>query len=182
MTDGRIMLLPDPSLVVLVGASGAGKTTFAARWFAPGEILSSDALRQHLAGDPADQAATRSAFSVLHRALSRRLSQGRLTVVDATNVQRHARRALTRRAGFAGVPAIAIVFDLDPALVLARNALRAGRIVPVDVVTSHLEDLRRGLRDGLASDGFADVTILREPGDVESLVLERAPRQRADVG
>src|SRR5919197_5801069 len=106
-----VVRIPDPSLVVLVGAAGSGKTTFAARWFAPEEVLSSDALREVVSGDAADQRATRSAFGILHRALTRRLAAGRLTVIDATNVQAYARRALLRRSALAGVPAVALVFD-----------------------------------------------------------------------
>jgi predicted kinase len=124
MGEPRVIEIPDPALVVLVGAAGAGKTTFAARHFAADEVLSSDGLREAISGDAADQRATGPAFAALHRALTRRLHAGRLTVVDATNVTPTARGALLRRAAAAGVPAFAIVLDMPPALVIARNASR----------------------------------------------------------
>lgn len=166
------LALPDPSLVVLIGAAGAGKSTLAARLFQPADILSSDAYRALVAGDASDQRVTRVAFSILHRELARRLGAGRLTVVDATNVQTHARRSLVRRATAAGVPAFAIALNLPPALVLARNATRTGRIVPEAAVRRQIEDLDRSLRRGLEADGFAAVHVLRSVADVDA--LERA--------
>ena len=103
------ILVPDPSLVLLVGAAGAGKTTFAARHFAPGEVLSSDAYRALVSGDEADQSVSRVAFRILHRELERRLADRLLTVVDATNVAPGNRRQLIRRARAAGVPVVALV-------------------------------------------------------------------------
>jgi predicted kinase len=163
--------LPDPSLVVLVGAAGSGKSTLAARLFPRDAILSSDAFRAVVAGNEADQRATRTAFSILHRELSRRLAARRTTVVDATNVTAFARRALVRRAMVAGVPAVAIVLDLDPGLVLARNAARAGRVVPGHAVEQHQRDLARSLRRGLGDEGFAAVHILRKPDEVDALEI-----------
>jgi protein phosphatase len=164
--------LPDPSLVVLIGAAGAGKSTLATRLFQPADILSSDAYRALVAGDEGDQRVTQVAFSILHRELARRLGAGRLTVVDATNVQTHARRSLVRRATAAGLPAVAIALNLPPALVLARNATRAGRIVPEAAVRRQIDDLDRSLRRGLDGDGFAAVHILRSAAEVDA--LERA--------
>lgn len=168
------IVLPDPGLIVLVGAAGAGKTTFATRHFAPDEVLSSDAFRAVLAGDEADQDATGPAFALLHRHLARRLSAGRLTVVDATNILRSARRPLLHRARTAGVPTVAIVFDLPAAVVIERNAGRAGRVVPTAVVERHLAALRSALdSDRLASDGFDEVVVLRSPDDLDAVVLAR---------
>ena len=109
------ILVPDPSLVLLIGAAGAGKTTFAARHFAPDEVLSSDAYRALVSGDEANQKVSRVAFSILHRDLERRLLAGQLTVVDATNVEPRNRRDLIRRAHAAGLPVVALVLDLPPA-------------------------------------------------------------------
>ncbi|HUQ43052.1 MAG TPA: AAA family ATPase [Candidatus Limnocylindria bacterium] len=165
--------IPEPALVVLVGAAGAGKSTLAARHFAPGEVLSSDAYRAMVSGDPTDQRATRTAFAMLHRELERRLAAGRTAVVDATSVTSFARRALGRRATAGGRPAIAIVLDLGAPLVRARNATRPGRIVPGEVVDRHLRDLAHSLRRGLGNEGFAAIHVLRTAAEVDALVIER---------
>jgi protein phosphatase len=173
--DPIVIDVPDPSLVVLVGAAGAGKSTFAARHFAPDEVLSSDAFRALVGGDPADQLATRPAFAALHRALAARLQGGRLTLIDATNVQPHARRSLAARAAGANVPAIAIVLDLPPDLVLARNAARMGNAVVPDVaVIAQLEMLATTLaREPAPWPGFAAVHRLRTPGAVDAVLVRR---------
>ena len=174
--------LPEPCLVVLVGAAGSGKSTLAARLFAPDEILSSDGYRARISGDPADQGVTRAAFQALHRELERRLAAGRTTVVDATNVTSFARRSLLRRAARHGVAAVAIVLDLDPALVRARNATRPGRIVPTAAVEQQLESLARSLRrDELAADGFAAVHLIRTAGQQDELTMARPRARRADT-
>ncbi len=166
--------LPEPCLVVLVGAAGAGKSTLAARLFDPSEVLSSDAHRALVGADAGDQTVTRTAFAILHRQLSRRMTERRSTVVDATNVTPFARRQVVRRAAANGVAAIAIVLDLDPLLVLARNATRPGRIVPEAAVRRQQADLARSLRRGhLLDEGFAAVHVLRTATEVDELVVER---------
>jgi protein phosphatase len=173
----RVIAIADPSLVVLVGAAGSGKSTFAARHFAADEVLSSDAYRALLSGDEADQRRTRTAFSILHREVVRRLAAGRLVVVDATNVEHHARRALVERAGAAGVPAIAIVLALPPRVVHARNAARTERIVDSAVVERHLARLAVALGDGgINSEGFAAVHILGSVEEIAGVALERHRR------
>ena len=176
--DPLLLAVPDPSLVVLIGAAGAGKSTFAARHFAPDEVLSSDKFRAVVAGDPSDQRATRPAFAILHRELGRRLAAGLLTVVDATNVTAHARRGLLARANAAGVPAIASVLDLPYDLVRARNRARSGgAAIPDDAVLAQLADLERTIeREGAGGwPGFAAVHRLRTAEDVDRVVVRREP-------
>jgi predicted kinase len=159
---------------VLVGAAGSGKTTFAARHFAAREVLSSDAYRAMIAGDEADQRATRPAFAALHREVARRLAAGMLTVVDATNVEHHARVALLKRTRGVGLPAAAIVFDLPTDVVQQRNAARAGRIVDPVIVTAHLALLRRAIDSGrLEAEGFDPIHVFRYPEEVDAAVVTR---------
>jgi len=170
--------IEDPSLVVLIGAAGAGKSTFAERHFADEEILSSDRYRRLVSGDEANQAATRAAFTRLHRDLETRLANRLLTVVDATSVQAHARRALLARAAAAGVPTIAIVLDLPADTVYARNAARPARTVDFAVVSRQLAGVRASL-DGpdpaIAEDGFDRVVILRDAAEVDAVRIRRRP-------
>lgn len=173
-----MLAIPDPSLVVLVGAAGSGKSSFAARHFAPGEILSSDAFRALVAGDAGDQRATRPAFAALHRALASRMAARMLTVVDATNVQPSARRQLLNRAAMADVPAIAIVLDLPVAVVLARNASRSGSaLVPDAAVLAQHAAVERTLlaEPPEARARFEQVFRLTRPDDVERVVVTRRP-------
>lgn len=169
-----VLDLPEPCLVVLVGAAGSGKSTLAARLFTPDQVLSSDAYRGIVAGDESDQSATQAAFRRLHGDLHRRLAQRRTTVVDATNVTAFARRSLTRIAAGHGVAAVAIVLDLDPVLVQARNATRSGRIVPASAVAAQLRDLERSLRRAeLDGEGYVAVHRYGTAAEIDALRLRR---------
>ena len=168
------LTLPELSLVVLIGPSGSGKSTFARKHFQPTEVLSSDFCRALVSDDENDQAATADAFEVLHFVAAKRLAAGRLTVVDATNVQREARKPLVALARqFHCLPA-AIVLNLPEKLCLERNVGRPNRSFGPHVVRQQRQQLRRSLRH-LKQEGFRYVHILQSPEEVDAAVVERQP-------
>ena len=116
--------LPSDAMVVLVGIAGSGKSTFAARHFTPTQVLSSDALRALISDSPSTQGATDDAFDLLHQILAMRLRRGRLTVVDATNVEAWAREQLLAVARGHRRPCVAIVLDVPVEVAVERNAAR----------------------------------------------------------
>ncbi|MGI8528211.1 MAG: polynucleotide kinase-phosphatase [Geodermatophilaceae bacterium] len=169
-----VLAVPDLALLVLVGASGSGKSTFAARHFGRYETVSSDVCRGLVSNDETDQAATGPAFDVLHFIAGKRLAAGHLTVVDATNVQPEARKQLVALAREYDVLPVAIVFDVPEQVCVERNAARPERDFGAHVVRRQRDQLRRSLR-GLAKEGFRRVHVLRGVAEIEaaSIVRER---------
>jgi protein phosphatase len=176
--------LPDPSLVVLIGPSGSGKSSFARKHFAATEVISSDFCRGLVADDDNDQSATSDAFAVLHFIAGRRLAQPRFTVVDATNVQREARKPLVELARQNDLFPVAIVLDTPEAICQERNRARSDRDFGPHVVRQQRSQLRRSLK-GLQREGFRRVWVLRSPEEVETAEVSRTPLwtdRRAEAG
>ena len=170
--------VPATSLVVLMGSSGAGKSTFARGHFATEAILASDAYRARLSGSEADQSVTAEAFRLLHADAEARLAAGKLTVIDATNVLHDARRPLLELAERHGRPAVAVVLETSLAQCLAWNATRPGRVVPPGVIRRQYQQLQRAL-PGLAREGFDLVLRVTEAWLRRA---ERSARHRGRVG
>jgi len=166
--------IPDLSLVVLIGASGSGKSSFARAHFKSTETLSSDFCRGLVSDDENDQAATKEAFDVLHYVAAKRLAAGRLTVVDATNVQPEARKPLVALAREYHCLPVAIVLDLPERVCQDRNQSRADRDFGPHVVRNHIKSLRQSLR-GLEREGFRHVFVLRSVEEVEEATVTREP-------
>lgn len=168
---GRTLPVTDLSLVVLIGASGSGKSTFARRHFKPTEVISSDFCRGLVADDENDQSASRDAFDVLHYIAGKRLAAGRRTVVDATSVQQESRRQLIDLAKKHDVLPIAIVLDVPEEVCAERNAARTDRAdMPRRVIQRHTRELRRSLRH-LEREGFRKVHVLRGVEAVENATV-----------
>ncbi|MFE0511150.1 polynucleotide kinase-phosphatase [Streptomyces sp. NPDC058964] len=174
-STGRVLPVTDLSLVVLVGASGSGKSTFARRHFKPTEVISSDFCRGLVSDDENDQSASGDAFDVLHYIAGKRLAAGRRTVVDATSVQQDSRRRLIELARQYDVLPVAIVLDVPEEVCAERNAARTDRAdMPRRVIQRHIRELRRSLRH-LEREGFRKVHVLRgaEEADNATVVTER---------
>jgi len=166
--------LPDFSLVCLIGASGSGKSSFAANHFLSTEVISSDECRARVSDDVSALDANDDTFELLQLTAAIRLKRRLLTVIDATSVQRADRASLVKLARrFHALP-VAIVLDLDPEICESRNAERIDRKIKSKVARRHSSSLRKGIR-GLQKEGFRQVHVLRSPEDVESISISREP-------
>ena len=165
---------PELSLVVLIGASGSGKSTFAKKHFLSTEIISSDYCRALVADDENDLSATDDAFEILHFIAGKRLAAGRLTVVDATNVKPEDRKPLIELARQYHCLPVAIVLNVPERVCHDRNRVRTDRRLPDHVAHRQLQNLRRSLR-GVEREGFRHVLILSSPEEADAISLERVP-------
>ena len=168
------LTIPELSFVILIGATSSGKSSFARRHFRSTEVLSSDFCRAILADDENDQSVTKEAFELLHHIAAKRLTAGRLTVVDATNVQREARQPLVKLAREFHVLPVAVVFNLPEKILLERHATRTDRDFGAHVIRGQQQSLRRSI-GGLNKEGFRHVFVFNSPEDVENAVVERQP-------
>ncbi|MDP9023455.1 MAG: AAA family ATPase [Actinomycetota bacterium] len=165
--------VPDPSVILLVGIAGCGKSTFAERHFTSTEIVSSDRCRALVADDPTDQAATGDAFSLLTFILDKRLKRRRLTVVDATNLTRDQRRRYLGLAAKYDVPAVAVVFDLPFEICVARDEGRGDRRVGRDVLDSQRREFERGVEQLRRASEYRVLKILSSPEEVDATAVVR---------
>ena len=164
------LTVPELSLVVLVGTTGSGKSTFAAQHFLPTQVISSDRCRGLVSDDENDQAATPEAFALLHYLAGIRLRRGLLTVIDATNVQPKAREALVKVAREYDVLPVAIVLDVPEQVCRARNELRPDRVMGPQVIARQRRELRAHLRH-LEREGFRKVHVLHGVEEISAATI-----------
>src|SRR5467141_3429049 len=156
------LTIPELAVIALVGPSGSGKSSFARKHFRSTEVLSSDFCRGLVSDDENSQAATNDAFEVLYFIAAKRLRAGKLTVVDATNVQPEARKPLVALAREYHCLPVAVVLDLPEKLCHERNRGRFDRDFGPHVIRQQCTQLRRSLR-GLRREGFSHVFTLASP-------------------
>lgn len=164
--------LPESALVLLIGPSGAGKSTFAREHFKATEVLSSDTCRGLVSDDENDQAATNAAFEVLHFIAAKRLAAGKLTVIDATNVQPEARKPLIALAREYHCLTVGIVFNLPEHVCYERNRLRPDRNFGSSVIRRQAIQMRKSFHE-LRNEGFHTYQVLTSPEQVEAVEIER---------
>ena len=160
MTDVR---LPDPAVVVLVGAAGSGKSRWAAERFRVSEIVSSDALRAVVGSGPADLDASVDAFALLDQIVAARLSRRLTTVIDTLGIDPERRAFYLRQARSAGLPAVLVIMNTPAALCRQRNRDR-DRPVPAPVITEQLRRVRSMINTA-ADEGWDEVLIIDSPVD-----------------
>jgi protein phosphatase len=175
-SEPNVLAMPALSLVVLIGASGSGKSSLARRLFKASEILSSDALRAMVRDDENDMSATDDAFEALHFLLRKRLAAGLLAVVDATNVRAQDRASLVAIAKELHAMPVAIVLDVGVDACLRHNEGRPGRENSRAYVLRQHANLRRSVgrsTKALEREGFRFVYVLESEAQIASAQLER---------
>lgn len=166
--------IPRLSLVVLIGPSGSGKSTFARRHFLPTEVLSSDFCRGLVSDDENDQTATNDAFELLHYVAGKRLAGGRLTVIDATNVQPEARKPLVQLARTYHCLPVAVVLNVAESVCQQRNRDRDDRTFGRHVVRQQRSQLRRSLKT-LKREGFRHIFVMDSCEEIAAATVQRVP-------
>lgn len=161
--------IPELSLVVLIGVSGSGKSSFARKHFKRTEILSSDECRALVSDDENSQSATNDAFDVLYYIAGKRLKGGLLTVIDATNVQKESRKGLIELGRVHHCLPVAIVLDLPEKVCEERNQSRPDRNFGAYVIRKQHQELRKSIR-GLKDEGFRQIYILKSIEDVDAVL------------
>lgn len=176
----RRLTIPNPSLVVLCGPAGSGKSTFARRRFRETAIVSSDRCRAMISDDEGNIRVSPEAFELLYFIIERRLRHRRLTVADSTALRREARRELLNLARQHNVPAVLIVFDVSEERAQTLNARRRGRRVGRPVIREQWERLQEALRT-VEEEGFDQVYILGEDevGTAQAVMQPAAADERA---
>ncbi len=167
--------IPDPSLVILCGPAGSGKSTFARKHFRETVVVSSDRLRAMIADDESNMAVSGEAFDLMHQLIVARLRNGRLAVADSTAVATDARRELRQLGRRAGVPVVLIVFDISEAAAVKRNEARERR-VGRPVIRRQWQQLQEALRE-IAREAYDEVVVLSED-DLARVTVELVRRPR----
>lgn len=166
--------IPEFSLVLLIGVSGSGKSSFAKKHFKSTEIISSDYCRALVSDDENNQSVTKEAFEILHFIAAKRLSAGKLTVIDATNVKPEARQSLLALARKYHALPVAIVFNLPENFCQYRNKKRSDRHFGPDVIHKQYRELKASL-PFLHGEGFKHITFFDSVKDVDAAELVLIP-------
>lgn len=168
---------PD-SLVLLVGAAGSGKSTWAATF--DNGVVSTDACRALVGENQRDIRASDAAFDIVATAVANRLERGLFTLVDSTGLDRVQRERWLDEARRRGRPIHLVLFDVPATICRERNRNRADP-VPQRVVDSQVRTIRALLADPGALAPDAALTVLTERAPRGSISAAAAPSTSADA-
>ncbi|MEU9298469.1 extracellular solute-binding protein [Streptomyces sp. NPDC048266] len=125
-------IIPNPALVVLIGAAGSGESTCASTCPST-QVLEFDRFRAMVSDEAVERQAAADAVAALRTVLETRLTRKRTTVVDATNCERAVRSGLVQAARRHGVPRVAVLMGTPVSLCVIRQTARTrDRAVPAD--------------------------------------------------
>lgn len=184
MTESKEISIPEFALVLLIGASGTGKSTFAAKHFLPTEVVSSDKARGWVGDDETDQSVTSDAFDIVKAIIEKRLKNRKLTVIDATNVQPTARKSMVALARKWHALPVGIVFKLPEKLAIERNKERPDRQFGPGPVKRQMLDLKRSFRN-IKREGIRATHVLNSVEEIDAVSISRAKLwndRREEVG
>lgn len=182
--DKTNLEIPDFALVVLIGSTGSGKSTFGARHFLPTEIVSSDRCRGFISDDETNQDVSADAFELMRDIVGKRLKHRKLAVIDATNVRAADRKAWIELARKWHALPVAVVLDPGLDVCVARNANRPDRPFGPGVAQRMISEIRKGL-GGLQREGFRQVWKLTSEASIDAASVSRQPLwtdKRQDTG
>ncbi|RWD29550.1 polynucleotide kinase-phosphatase [Mesorhizobium sp.] len=172
--DKTDLTIPDFALVVLIGSTGSGKSTFAAKHFLPTEIISSDRCRALITDNETDQDVSADAFELVREIAGKRLKHRKLAVIDATNVRAADRKAWVELARKWHALPVAVVIDPGVDVCVARNASRPDRPFGPGVAQRMTTEIRKGL-GGLQREGFRQVWKLTSEASIDTAKVSRQP-------
>lgn len=181
-SNAEYIHVPKLSLVILIGASSSGKSTFARKHFLPTEIVSSDQCRAMVSDDENSLPASKDAFELARYIVAKRLKNGLLTVVDATNVQENARKDWVKLAREYHVLPVAIVVNTPEKICSQRSRLRPDRDLGPHVIPQQISQLRRSLRY-LKSEGFRHVFELsvEDTDNIKGIIRDPLYNDKKDI-
>ncbi len=161
------IILPEFCLVLMIGVSGAGKSTFAKKHFMPSEIVSSDFCRKLISDEENDQTISLDAFDLLYSIVDKRLTHRKFTLVDATNLEANSRGHLKALAKKHNCKMVAIVFDLPKEICQQRNVDRSNRIVPQEIIDEQFNNLQRTIKQ-IETEKYRHIYYLRNESDIQN--------------
>jgi predicted kinase len=179
----ELIKLPRRTLLVLCGAAGSGKSTFAQRLVASHQhqglkvtsIVSSDHCRALVCDDETNQQVNRDSFDLFHYIIYKRMLQGRFTVADSTALQADARHRMLGLARRHNYYTCIFVFDIPLNICILQDQSRL-RTVGEQVITYHTNQLPQTLND-IQKEGWHQIHTLTEADLTsihEHIVIENA--------